>query len=626
MSQLPVIVGFGGISPAGRSSAHHGYRRLVIDRLSQADADQTYLSLASLMGLDVVGQELSPDQKAYILDHTLIRKLEKNLFNPDTIRLHKMAQLSSTNGPISFTLKRNQMPDVMPSNWQVTNFDDDEMGRGRVGVEINDSLDILLLGHRSSQVQSAGQLPTGFDPEKLYQSRNHPRGLQLTVYGASDAIQSLGIDWQTIRQKVPADQISVYASSAMGQLDSNGSGGMLQASLIGKRVSSKNCALGLPEMTADFINAYILGSVGTTGANVGACATFLYNLRQGIQDIRSGKYRAVIVGTSEAPLIPEVLEGYRTMGALAEDEALRKLDGLSNGEADYRRACRPFAENCGFTLSEAAQFVILFDDELAVEMGATIYGSIADVFISADGFKKSIPGPGVGNYVTVAKAIAIARSIIGEKALRNNTYFHAHGTGTPQNRVTESHIINEMAKQFRLDKWPIAAIKAYLGHSLATAAGDQLTATLGTWQYGLIPGIKTIEQIADDVHSSHVNFLQDHLEVSPDDIDAVFINAKGFGGNNATATVLAPHITGKMLEKKYGKEAMRQHAKLNEPIGDKIREYDRAAITGQTSPIYHFGEGVVEGEELGITAEKITIPGLEQEINLNLANPYDDMV
>lgn len=627
MSRLPVIVGFGGISPAGRSSGHHGYRRLVIDQLCQADADRTYMALAALMGLDTVAARLSTDQKAYILDHTLIRKLEKNLFNPDTIRRHRMAQLSSTDeGPISFTLKRNQLPHVMPPNWQVTNFDDDETGKGRVNVAINDSLDILLLDHRRSQVQSAGQLPTGFDPEKLYQSRNHPRGLQLTVYGASDAIQSLGIDWQIIRQKVPADRISVYASSAMGQLDTNGSGGMLQASLVGKRVSSKNCAMGLADMTADFINAYILGSVGTTGANVGACATFLYNLRQGITDIRSGKSRAVLVGASEAPLTPEVLEGYRTMGALAEDEALRKLDGLANDEADYRRACRPFAENCGFTLAEAAQFFILFDDELAVEMGATIYGSIADVFVNADGFKKSISGPGIGNYLTVAKSIAIARSIIGEKALRTKTYFHAHGTGTPQNRVTESQIINEMAKQFHLENWPVTAIKSYLGHSLATASGDQLTAALGSWQYGLIPGIKTIEQIADDVRSTHANFLLHHLEISPNDIEAVFINAKGFGGNNATATVLAPHLTSKMLEKKHGKKALRQHAKLNESVADKIREYDSLAIAGQTSPIYHFGEGVVEGEELGITATKITIPGLAQTIDLNLANPYDDMV
>ena len=29
----PVIVGFGGVNPAGRSSSHHGYRRMVIDEL-----------------------------------------------------------------------------------------------------------------------------------------------------------------------------------------------------------------------------------------------------------------------------------------------------------------------------------------------------------------------------------------------------------------------------------------------------------------------------------------------------------------------------------------------------------------------------------------------------------------
>ena len=166
-------------------------------------------------------------------------------------------------------------------------------------------------------------------------------------------------------------------------------------------------------MTADFVNAYILGNIGTTGANIGACATFLYNLRQGIQDIRSGKYRVSIVGGSEAPLTPDVLEGYRTMGALAEDDALNKIDGVGDGEANHRRACRPFAENCGFTLSEASQFVILFDDELALELGANIYGAVADVFINADGFKKSIPGPGIGNYVTVGKAMGAIRAILG---------------------------------------------------------------------------------------------------------------------------------------------------------------------------------------------------------------------
>ena len=34
MTQLPVITAMGGVSPAGRSAFHYGYRRLVIDRLT----------------------------------------------------------------------------------------------------------------------------------------------------------------------------------------------------------------------------------------------------------------------------------------------------------------------------------------------------------------------------------------------------------------------------------------------------------------------------------------------------------------------------------------------------------------------------------------------------------------
>lgn len=561
------------------------------------------------------------DDREFILKHTLIRKLETNLFDAKAIRLNKMARLFPTkSGPVSFSIRKKQIPENLPGNWNV------ELTEGpNALVTVDNNLDVLFPDTRVSKVQSAGQLPTGFDPEKLYQSRNHPRGLQLTVYGASDAINSLGIDWQIIREMVPADQISVYASSAMGQLDTNGSGGMLQAGLIGRRVSSKNCALGLAEMTADFINAYILGSVGTTGANIGACATFLYNLRQGLEDIRSGKYRAVLVGSSEAPLTPEVIEGYRIMGALAEDEALKKLDGIKDGEADYRRACRPFSENCGFTLSEGSQFLILFDDELALELGANIYGAVADVFINADGFKKSIPGPGIGNYVTVGKAMGLIRSILGEHSLRNNTYMQAHGTGTPQNRVTESHIFNEMARNFGIEKLPVTAIKSYLGHSLACAAGDQIMASLGIWNDGIIPGITSIDEIADDVHHSHLDYLLKHKEVDPETIDASFINSKGFGGNNATAAILSPFVVKKMLGKRHGKDAMLSHARLNENVSKNTRDYDNDTIAGKNSLIYKFGVGVIEGEELELSPDKIGIPGYKQDINLVIPNPYDDM-
>jgi acetoacetyl-[acyl-carrier protein] synthase len=617
LSRLPVIVGFGGVNPAGRSSSHHGYRRMVIDKLSSAVQDKTFASLAALMNRT---DSTSAEARKAILDHTLVRRLETNLFDANSIPLHKRATIKGASSEaISFSIKRNHLPDNIPKDWVVEEAGD------RVVVSVTGDLDLLFNDTRSSRVLAAGQLPSGFDPEKLYQSRNHPRGLQLTVFGASDALNSLGIQWDEVRRRVPADQISVYASSAMGQLDTNGSGGLLQAGLMGKRVSSKNLPLGLAEMTADFVNAYILGNMGTTGANIGACATFLYNLRQGILDIRSGKSRAVLVGASEAPLTPDVIEGYRTMGALAEDEALKKIDGISQGEADHSRACRPFAENCGFTLSEGSQFIILFDDALALELGVNIYGAVADVFINADGFKKSIPGPGIGNYMTVGKAMGVVRSILGEESLRHRSFIQAHGTSTPQNRVTESHIFNELAAAFGIDKLPVAAIKSYIGHSLACASADQLMASLGVWNDGFIPGIVTSDNIADDVHRSHLDFLLKHREVGKTDIDSVFINSKGFGGNNATAAILGPHVVTAMLRKKHGKDALIKHAGLNESVKENIEAYDESMIAGKNSTIYNFGVGVIEGEELTISSNSISIPGQNKEISLNIENPYKDM-
>ena len=619
MSRLPLIVGFGGVNAAGRSSAHHGYRRLVIDDIGATERERTYAALSALMQRP---QPSSDSERQSILQHTLIRKLETNLFDSESILLQKTAELTEPSGQkTSFVIKKIQLPSTIPDTWIV-----DKVSEAEVKVTVSNQLKVLLPDVRISKVHAAGQLPTGFDPEAMYQSRNHPRGLQLTIFGASDAINSLGIDWGKVKNIVPGDQISVYASSAMGQLDTHGSGGLLQSSLIGKRVSSKNVALGLAEMTADFINAYILGNVGTTGANVGACATFLYNLRQGVQDIRSGKYRVSIIGASEAPLTPEIIEGYRTMGALAEDDALRKIEGTTTGDPDYRRACRPFGNNCGFTLAEASQFVILFDDELALELGANIYGSVADVFVSADGFKKSIPGPGIGNYITVGKAMGVIKSILGEEALRSRSYMSAHGTGTPQNRTTESHIFSELAGAFGIEKWPITAVKSYIGHSVACASGDQLASVIGTWADGIIPGIKTIDNVAPDVFTNNLEFLLEHRAILPEAMDAAFINSKGFGGNNATAAILSPKITRGMLEKKHGKTSMVKHTKVNECVRQASLDYDDSMLAGENSVIYKYGDGVIEGNQLQLSKNNIKIPGQKHSISLNIPNPYSDMI
>jgi len=615
LTRLPVIVGFGGINAAGRVSFNHAYHRLVVESLSESTRATTYRSLATLMNLH--RDPASAEVRGHIDAHTLVRKIE--LFDLDDVLCQKTATLGGVDGPLCFTLARRHLPDALPPHWQISDIDE-----RTVRVTSAEGVNVLFPDRRSSRVSCAGQVPTGFDPGALYQSRSHPRGLQLTVFGASDALRSVGIDLAALKQAVAPDEFAVYSGSAMGQLDNDGYGGLFQNTLTGKRVTAKNVPLGLSEMPGDFVNAYVLGSAGGSAGIIGACATFLYGLRQGVADIKAGRKRLVMIGNAEAPILPEVIEGYRVMGALAEDEALMALDGRTD-HPDYRRACRPFSDNCGFTVAEGAIYAVLMDDELALELGARILGSVPDVFVNADGYKKSIPGPGIGNYLSMAKAMGLARAIIGEDGLRNGSHIQAHGTGTPQNRVTESHILSELAKLHGIEHWPVGAVKAYVGHSMAPAGGDQLAAVLGTWNHGWLPGITTIDHLADDVHRDNLLFPLRHLELAPAQREAAFINSKGFGGNNATGLFLSPDRTRRMLEKRWGRQAMLAHARRHEAVAAAAEAYDQTMLQETLPSIYRFGEGVVEGEALGLSRDEIRIPGFGRPVRTRFDNPFSDM-
>jgi len=634
MTQLPVITAMGGVSPAGRSAFHYGYRRLVIDRLTTDKARETLLNIAVLSGRieyngshwqdqseQVIELDSWLDQhKQSILDGTLIRQLEHNIYDPTQQRHHNRTRLSPVEGQdsLSFTLKKRHLPNQIPDNWQVTEGDGNNLH-----VTVNGPLDMMMEDRHSSPVNYAGQLPSGFDPAQLYPSRNHPRGLQMTIYGISDALYAMGIDWDVIREKVAPEQIGIYACSSMSQLDYNGNGGMLQARLLGKKVTSKQLPLGFADMPADFINAYVLGNVGSTGSSLGACATFHYNLAQAVRDIQNGTHRIVIVGGSEAPILPELIEAFSTMGAIASDDVLQALDGGTSPQ--YRNACRPFGNNIGFTLGESCQFFVLMDDALALELGASIYGSVNDVFVNADGFKKSIASPGVGNYLTFARAAAATRAVLGEDSLRQRTFIQAHGTGTPQNRVTESAILAEMAKHFGASNWKVSAIKSYMGHSLGVAGADQLASSLGIWQYGILPGILTTKALADDVHTQGLDFLLEHEEVGVNAIDSILLNAKGFGGNNATAAIMSPGVTRRMLEKRHGKKAIANWQSANEATQAKAREYEEQTNLQAISPVYHFDNDVRGGADLSFEGEGLTLRGYGQKISLDLPNKYADM-
>ncbi|MBT8447890.1 MAG: beta-ketoacyl synthase, partial [Gammaproteobacteria bacterium] len=396
---------------------------------------------------------------------------------------------------------------------------------------------------------------------------------------------------------------------------------LMQNPMTGKRPTSKQVALALPQMPADFINAYVLGSVGFTSSITGACASFLYNLAAAVSRMRAGQCRVAVVGVSEAPLVPEIIEGYAAMNALATDANLARLDGAD--AADLTRASRPFGDNCGFTLAESAQFVVLMADDLAMELGADVHGAVPDVFIAADGVKTSISAPGPGNYLTMARAVGCAAAILGDEAVRQRSFVHAHGSSTPKNRVTESLILDRVAGAFGIETWPVTGIKSAVGHSLGAASGDQLASALGSFAWGIVPGIKTIETVANDVARDHLDIRCTDLDAGP--LDLAFINSKGFGGNNASAPVISAGCAARMLERRHGAKAAARWQALRDNARAAAADYDAAMRRGTLPAIYRYGEPVIGDDDIGVSRDAVTLPG-DRSVALGIANPYPDMV
>ena len=592
MLNFPVLVAAGGVNSAGRTSRRHAYRRMVWDHLAAGVKEETQAALAQMMG---------HQDPSWIADHTLVREIEPEWFDHRAVPWQRKVTVAAEQGETRFEYAPGGMAEGRIRDGHTAPID----GK-RVSVTLAPEAEVLLPSVRQFEVSCAGQLPSGFSPGDLYGSRNHPRALQMTVFALSDALADLGMEWSELAARVPADAVSVYVSSAMGQLDDSGYGGMLRARAQGRRVTSKQCPFGFAEMPGDFISAYMLQTFSATGPALGACATFLYNLRLGIEDIRHGRSRIAIVGAAEAPVTAEVMDGYIAMGALATDKGLRQLDGLSDDHlVQYRRACRPFGDNCGFTMAESAQVVILMDDALALELGAPILAGTPYVSVRADGAKKSISGPGAGNYLTVTQALAQVRSMLGEDRLQRGGFVQAHGTGTPQNRVTESVLLSRAAEAFGICDWPVAAIKSYVGHSLGAAAGDQLTATLGIWQHGLIPRIHTIDSLASDVATDRLAFA---LEVSDGSHrDYALINSKGFGGNNATAALLSPIVTESILSHAHGAASISEWRRRRESIEARQQSIEARRLAGEWSPEYRFDEGVLTDEDVTIASDHIRI-------------------
>ena len=277
---IPCLVGFGGLTPAGRGSHNLSYSRMIYDLESDQNKFNYLKSVLTLCGLidetteATEIEQLILSKENEVLENTLMRKLDYEFFR---------------NTFWSYDYE-------MPAN-------------------------------------ACGQLPFRLDPVTHYASRQHPKALGMSIVGFTDAMSDAGFDLRKEIDTYGRDKVGCFAGCAVMNMDRYSGDGLFASYPMGKRASSKHISFTLPEMTADFINAYVTGSLGITGHFIGACATSLYNLNAGVELIKSGKSELVIVGAAEAILGPPAYIGFSAMGAMATDERMTNLQQLL-GEGD----------------------------------------------------------------------------------------------------------------------------------------------------------------------------------------------------------------------------------------------------------------------------------------------------
>ena len=307
----------------------------------------------------------------------------------------------------------------------------------------------------------------------------------------------------------------------------------------------------------------------------------MLNLHNAMRDIRAGKRRFAIVGACDAAIYPWTIAGYDVMNALARDEDLEKDE---NGSPIHALASRPFGRNrLGFVMGEGGFCVILTDRELALQLGLKPRGLVCDVACHSDGWKKSISGPGIGDYPALHGTLASLVNTFGIDAVRHKSFVSAHGSSTPQNGITEAALYRTYAEAFGVPKWHITAPKSFVGHSMGAAGGAQSIANILSLERGIIPRIRNLDRVGVDPDLEHhaLNFLVDNQEFDPEEIEIAIGVSKGFGGFNVTQAFTGPRLAKAYMLEGVSGEERKTWERGNETRDERVEANQDAWLCGK---------------------------------------------
>jgi len=95
------------------------------------------------------------------------------------------------------------------------------------------------------------------------------------------------------------------------------------------------------------------------------------------------------------------------------------------------------------------------------------------------------------------------------------------------------------------------------------------------------------------------------------------LNAKGFGGNNASALILSPEKTKSILGDKYSNLKMKSYNSKLAETKKEAQKHNKSCLKGTYKMVYKFNENVLQGEsDLKLEKNNIYLKGFTKPIKL----------
>lgn len=257
---------------------------------------------------------------------------------------------------------------------------------------------------------------------------------------------------------------------------------------------SNECGKSTDEM------AEILGLVNAETCTIStACSSALNSIILGSEMLKRDEVDIVIAGGSEA-LSRFHLNGFNTLMILDKEQ------------------CRPFDDTrAGLNLGEGAAFVILEKDAADSLAYIAGYGNRCDAFHQTASSEN-----GEGAYLAMKDALEMAH--LQPKDIQ---YVNAHGTGTPNNDISESQSLKRI---FGDDMPEVSSTKAFTGHTTSASGSIETVICILAMQNGFTPAnLGWKHQIDGGIIPTLGN---EHVV-----LDNVICNSFGFGGNDSSMVI-----------------------------------------------------------------------------------------